>query len=888
MDTTLLATKLYVPPPCLTFMPRPRLVADLSQALTRCLTLISAPAGYGKTTLVSSWLRETGVTSAWLSLDEGDNDLARFMSYFLAALQTALPSVRAVLPGRFEAIQPAPVDALMKGLINEITSHAGPFVLVLDDFQFIVSQAVLDVLTFLIEHAPPQLHLLLLSRTDPFGLPLARLRLRNQLLDIRADHLRFNPREAAAFLNDVMDLHLSADDTSAMEARTEGWVAGLHLAALSMHGCPDTHRFVAAFTGSHYYIMDYLVEEVLKFQPEGVRSFLLQTSILERLCGPLCNAVIQADDGQAMLETLKQANLFLIPLDDERRWYRYHHLFADVLNRRLAHLFPQQLPQLHQRASLWFEQNGYIAEAIQHALLAGDKPHAIDLIVQNGCNLLMRGEMNMLARWLTAIEGDIPFHPWLAILKAWTLALSGRLERVELILHSAEQQLATLERSTEVLIMLGTAAAARAHAANAQGNTRLAIDSARKALELLPGDNSFSCGIRSVATSILGDACWISGDFEEARRTYAQAVAIGVTADDSYSAIIASVDLADVQLEQGLLHQAARTCADILRMTSGPDGQELPLADRAYAGLGRVAYERNQLDAAEQHFQQCLRLCQQWGDQYSQAASGVMLARLELARCRPEQAQAAIRSAEPLIVAAGIDNRRSNWLKYALARLWLTQGEVTKARQLVQQGDLATGDEIPYPQEPAAMLQLRLLLTEGDYAAALTLSERLLQQAERTNRLARMIELLNLQALACQGQKEPIQAMAALGRAVALAQPEEYIRVFLDEGEALARLLYQFRVRHSEAGYVAELLAAMSSSPNRPQPPAQALIDPLSARELEVLQLIAAGHSNQEIAARLVISDKTVKRHISNIYDKLAAKSRTQALALAREIGLLT
>jgi LuxR family transcriptional regulator, maltose regulon positive regulatory protein len=892
MYTTLLATKFYIPPLCPTYMPRPRLITALSQALTRRLTLVSAPAGYGKTTLVSSWLRETDVTSTWLSLDESDNDPTRFLSYLFAALQTAIPSIRAVLPSILTAVQPALFDAHLKLLIKEITDHTGPLVLVLDDFQVIHSQPVLEALTFLIEYMPPQMHLLLLTRTDPFGLPLSRLRLRNQLLDIRADHLRFTPREVAVFLNDVMGLHLSADDTSAMDMRTEGWVAGLQLAALSMQDCPDTHRFVSAFTGSHYYIMDYLADEVLKLQPEEVRTFLLQTSILERMCGPLCRAVVETDmagppDGQAMLEALKRANLFLIPLDDERRWYRYHHLFADVLNRRLEHLFPQLLPALHQRASLWYEQNGCLTEAIQHALQAGDKPRMIQMVEQNGCSLLMRGEVTTLARWLAALESEIPLNPWLSILEAWTLTLSGRLERVEHILQSAEQQLKPLERTIETQIMLGTAAAARAHYANVQGKTRLATDSARQALELLPDNNSFSCDIRSVATAILGDACWIGGNFDEARQTYAQAVSISVTAGDIYSAIIAYVDLADVQMEQGQLHQATWTYAEIMRMAARPDRQELPLVHRAYAGMGRVFYEWNQLDAAEQHFQNCVRLGQQWSDPESQLAGCIMLAWLEFARGHPDYAQAVIRSAEELAVGARLVFKQSYWVKYALARLWLTQGEVAKARQLVPQGSLSSDGEIPYPQEPAFLLKLRMLLTEGDCTAALTLSERLLRQAERTNRLARVIELLNLQSLAYWGRHETSQAMTTLERAVALAQPEGYIRVFLDEGEALAKLLYRVRVSHVEAGYVAKLLAAITSSPSGPQPVARSLIEPLSARELEVLRLMAAGYSNQEIAVKLVISEKTVKRHISNIYDKLAARSRTQALSLAREVGLL-
>ncbi|UCC88337.1 MAG: AAA family ATPase, partial [Anaerolineales bacterium] len=415
MHTTLLTTKLYVPLPSETLVLRPRLTAALSNALTHCLTLVSAPAGYGKTTLVSNWLRtltcdpspaegegRVEVRAAWLSLDEGDNDPISFLHYLLSALQRIVPSLRVDLVGTLQGMQPTQFDALMSLLVNEVTEGAAPFVLVLDDFHVIQAQPILEMVTFLLEHMPPQMHLVLLSRSDP-PLPLARLRARNQLVDIRADQLRFTLDEIAVFLNQVMGLKLSADHIAAMEARTEGWIAGLQLAAVSMQGLTDLHHFVSAFTGSHYYIMDYLTEEVLKSQPEWVRFFLLQTSILDRMCGPLCDALLTADEERriasrdqgpsssalppsstSVLEYLERANLFLIPLDDERRWYRYHHLFSDMLKRRLEHLFPHQLPELHRRASHWYEQNGFVSEATQHALLAGDRHRATQLVEQHG------------------------------------------------------------------------------------------------------------------------------------------------------------------------------------------------------------------------------------------------------------------------------------------------------------------------------------------------------------------------------------------------------------------------------------------------------------------------------------------------------------------------
>ncbi len=414
---------------------RPRLSDLLNAGLDRALILVSAPAGYGKTSLASRWLKESKIPFAWLSLDSSDNDPNRFLQYLLAALLPIAPGLENDLPGMLQGIQPTQFENVINQLANELASVSDPFVLVLDDFHVIQSEADLKILTYLLEHLPNQMHLAILTRTDP-PLPLARLRARGQLLDIRADHLRFTQDEIAAFLNEAMGLRLSASDLSAMEKRTEGWIASLQLAALSMQGSKDIHAFVSAFTGSHHYVMDYLVEEVLKLQPKKVSNFLLQTSILDRLYGPLCEAVVDVDnagpmDGQAMLESLEEMNLFTIPLDDERHWYRYHHLFSDVLRKRLEHQSRPVLPELHRRASQWYEKNGFITESIQQAITAGDQDRAAKLIEDNGCLLLISGDVTSLLNWADAIDFQAENRPWLAIQKAWALALTGDLERVE-------------------------------------------------------------------------------------------------------------------------------------------------------------------------------------------------------------------------------------------------------------------------------------------------------------------------------------------------------------------------------------------------------------------------------------------------------------------------
>ena len=448
-------------------------------------------------------------------------------------------------------------------LVNELASSSDPLVLVLDDFHTIHSEAVINILAYLIDHLPPRMHLTILTRTDP-PLPLSRLRVRNQLLDIRAEQLRFSQDEIAAFLNEGMGLTLSANDISALETRTEGWIAGLQLAAVSMQSSEDIHAFISAFTGSHHYVMDYLVDEVLKLQPKNISTFLLQTSILDRLCGSLCDAVVQADtmnnmDGQTLLEVLEEKNLFVIPLDNERHWYRYHHLFADVLRKRLEHSYPQLIPELHNHASQWYEQNGFISESIQQSIAAGNQDRAAQLIEQNGCFLLMSGEVATLLNWADAIDFQSENHPWLAIQKAWALALTGDLDRIEPTLRVPEELLAPLEPTVEVRTMQGTIAAARAHCANLQGDTLSAAKYARQALDLLPDCSSISQSIRSVATSILGDSSWLNGNLEDATRAYTEAIRIGREAGNLHMVIIANSNLADILMEQGQLHKAIDT-----------------------------------------------------------------------------------------------------------------------------------------------------------------------------------------------------------------------------------------------------------------------------------------------------------------------------------------
>ena len=901
MDTTPLATKLHTPPICQLLVLRPRLTAALSKSLNGSLTLVSAPAGYGKSTLVTNWLREIDIPSTWLSLDEGDNDPIRFLQYFITALQKIVPTVRPDLLVVLQEKHPDPFAVLLNIIINEFDRYAAPFVLVLDDFHTIQAQPVLEIITYLLDHAPSQMHLVILTRTDPL-LPLSRLRVRNQLAEIRADQLHFTREEIATYLNEAIGLRLSTDDIAALEERTEGWIAGLQLAAIAMQSHiamqdgKDIHSFIAAFTGSHYYIMDYLVEEVLALQSESVRSFLMYTSILDRMCGSLCNAVIEVDapgiiDGQLLLETLEQNNLFLIPLDDEQHWYRYHHLFADVLIRHLEKQFPGKLPNLHLRASQWFEQNGFIPEAIQHSLAAGDRDHATHLIEQNGVSLLIRGEVITLLKWMEAVDPYSKTHPWFYIFKAWAFALSGNLDRVDEMLLAAEELISRLEPTQDIRMMQGTIAAARAYRANLQGEAKIAADFARQALGFLPDINITSLSLRTVAYALLGDASSMSGNLDEAREAYTEAAEIGQVAGDVHLTIVNNSNLANVLIEQGSLRQAAGIYSDTLQIATRPDGQKSIIAGRVYGELSQVYYEWNHLDDAFQYAQQCLTLCRQWGNMDQQAVGYVMLARLEHLQNHPGNVQEAMEAAEHLVNRFNLAPKYSVWVMSALARLSILQGNLEKASQFVYQSgidEVSTHDEseIPYQQEPIVLILVRLLMAKGEFNAALALSQRLLQKAETGKRIGRIIEVLVLQSLAFQGKKDMDQALEALKKAFSLAQPEGYCRVFLDEGEPMLKLIFQAKAHRIGASFATELLFALGETPGKEPPPAQFLIEPLTARELEVLKLIEAGYSNQDIADKLVISMPTVKRHISNIYAKLGVESRTQAVSLGRELKL--
>ena len=873
MPDDLLQTKLHVPRLRPFLVPRPHLIKALNQGLAGKLTLISAPAGFGKTTLVSSWidtlqtenatLPPLSTQIAWLSLDKNDHVPARFLSYIIAALQRVDPHIGVSARSMLQA-SPLPVPTLLTALLNDIAARPDPLVLVLDDYHVIDAQPIDEALAFLLDHMPPQLHLVITTREDP-NLPLARLRVRGQLTAVRASDLRFDLAEAAVFLRQTMGLDLSEDNIAALEARTEGWVAGLQLASISLQGRQhDAADFIDAFTGSHRFVLDYLVEEVLHRQSESVQRFLLQTSILDRLCGPLCDAVCLSTDGQATLEALDRANLFLIPLDNERRWYRYHHLFVEFLRQRLQQQYPNNIAEHEIRASEWYEDNGYEIEAFQHAVAANDVQRAERLVEGEGTPMHFRGAGAYVLNWLASLsKTELDASPSLWVIYASTLLFVGQHLAVEQKLQAAEAALQDSGSDDKTKDLIGRIASLRATMAVIQNDVETIIAESLRAQKYLHPDNLI---YRISATWALGVAYQFQGNRAAASRAFTKTISIG---GDSIYVIAATINLGNIQESDNQLTLAAKTYENSLHLAGDPPQ---PIACEGFLGLARIHYEWNELDAAEQYGQQCFQMTQQMDNVDSFVSYGIFLSRLMLARGDVPDAVTVLDEVEEFVHHNNFEFRMPSVADAQVLAL-LREGSVEKAAQLTRMHDL------PFSQA-------RVHLAEGDSASALAILERLCQQAK--DQPDERLKVAVLQAIAYQANGELDKALQALRDALMLAEPDGFMRIFLDEGAVMAQLLSDAMAQGMMPGYVSKLLAVFEAEKQESDLPLpQALIDPLSERELEVLALVAAGLKNKEIAEQLFISLNTVLYHIKNIYDKLGVRKRTLAIIKARELDLL-
>src|SRR5499427_436661 len=895
----LVATKFHVPRAG--FVPRPRLLARLAEGIGRGLTVVGTPAGFGKTTMLGDWARRSRRSVAWLSLDAGDNDPARFWRYVVAALEQVRPGADAPVMELLRGPSRPPLEAVATAVINELTivPEEGEVALLLDDYHLIEAPPVHQSVTFLLDRLPPGLRVVLSSRADP-PLPLARLRARGQLTELRAADLRFTLAETAAFLREVTGLDLPPASVAALQDRTEGWAAGVQLAALSLHGHADPAGFIGAFAGSNRYVLDYLTEEVLAGQPEQVLRFLLETSVLDRLCGPLCDAVTGRTGSQALLEELERANLFVVPLDEVRRWWRYHHLFADLLRARLADELPARVPELHRAAAAWHAEHGFADDAVRHAMAAGETGWAARLVEQHVETLLGASEGATLDRWLSALPvAAVRARPRLCLAQAVAAIVGGRLEEVEPLLASAERAFAaagdephepSIGRAWSVLANVPAAIAfLRADLARWRGDPARAADCDRQALRHL-GEEDWL--LRSQVAWNLAGVDWLRGRLAQAEHALAELAAERQAASEGYLAMRVYYELGLVQRARGCLGAALHTYQQALQTTGGA-GQEPPFAGMAHVGAAEVLYERDELPAAHEHAAQGVALCRQLAYTQPLATGLALLARIRWAQGDAAGALDAIGQAERVGLSpqiAALHNPVPAWR----ARLLLASGEVAAAARWASRRGLRADDEPAYPREREYLALARVLLAEHDPGQALGLLDRLHAKAAAQQRTGSIIEAAALRALALAGSGDLAAASASLAEALALAAPEGYIRVFADEGAPMARLVGRLTAaqraglvvfpRPVPQRYLDRLIRAFQPAAAPPAARGTAmtgLAEPLSDRELEVLRLLAAGKSNQQIADELVVTLATVKKHVGHILGKLTAGNRTQAVARA-------
>ena len=907
----LLATKLHVPSRRPGFVPRPRLVGRLEEGLARGLVLVCAPAGSGKTALLADWARHGGRPVAWLSLDVGDNDPTRFWRYAVAALGQARPGIGELAGPVLGLLEASSPDGLVMALINELAAdpREDEVLLVLDDYHLIDSQPVHGSLLFLLEHVPPGLRIVLASRSDP-PLPLARLRAGGQLAELRAAELRFTADEAAALLREAIGADLPGTAVAALTARTEGWAAGLQLAGLSLRGQADTAAFVAAFSGSHRYVLDYLTGEVLERQNPQVREFLLETSVLERLTGELCDAVTGRAGSQAMLADIERAGLFLVPLDEVRGWWRYHHLFADLLRARLQAEQPGRVQALHRAAAAWCEEHNLADDAVRHTLAAGEAAWAARLVERHVEELLGRSEGVTLRRWLSALPAEsVRARPRLYLAQAYSAAQGFQLEALEALLDDAERAFAVSgdepyepslgsPQGDSVLANVPAGIAfLRASLARLRGDAALAVGYNRQALAHLGDDDWF---MRSFVHWSRAVTDWLDDRLGPAERGLAEVLAERRAVGALFAGFLPMrvwYDLGEVQRAQGNLDAALATCRQALD-TFGESSQTA-LTGPAHVGLAQVLYERNELTAALDHATRGVTLCRHLAFTSALATGLAIVARIRHAQGDAAGALAAMGEAGQAGLSPQVITL-FNPVPSQRARLLLAQGDTAAAARWTQQRGLRPDDEPGYPQEREYLVLARVLLAQDRPGQALTLLDRLLARAATGGRIGSVIEIRALQALAHQASRDEPAAMAALVEALTLSCPQGHVRVFADEGPPmgalLGRLVAAHRAKQAPArpipfSCLARLVQAFDGKLNaaaalRPELGAvPGLIEPLTGRELEVLRLLAAGRSNQRIAHNLVVALNTVKKHVTHVLGKLGAANRTDAPAPLRRLN---
>ena len=921
MELTLLATKFYIPPLRPDLIPRSRLIDRLNEGLSvgHCLTLVSAPAGFGKTTLVSEWAAACDRKLAWLTLDQDHNAPFTFMGYFVAALQIVDRQIGQGLVDALQSSQPPSIDSMIIGLVNEIADHSRPFILVMDDYHLIENSEIHRVMAFLLDHMPESMHLVLVTRVEP-PLPIAKLRGRGMLTELHREDLRFTEQEVADLFNQVIGLGLTEREIESLRYRTEGWIAGLQMAAFALQGMISARggtsagQFIESLAVSDRYVLDYLVEEVLQSQPEQVQRFLSATSILEQLCASLCDTILVEQSAahragqdaeastleastrsQQILEYLQRANLFVIPLDSDGIWFRYHRLFADLLRRRLYRENGVSIAALHKRASDWYEAHGYVPSAIDHALDAEDYDRAGRLIESTAENSLSRSEMSTLLDWLGALPDSAKrSRPALFLYHAWVKFLGGHsLDQVDALLKQAEMH-------DQNKALSGELSALRASLAIMEGEIDSSIQLANEALHSLPEERVY---LRGLAIRNLGSAHELRGNLAPAISAFEQAVRLDQRAGNIVGAVVGLTKLAELSAIQGRLNEAYELYQQALDVGVDRSGNFLPITGRALIGMGSILREWNQLEAGEKVLRDGIELVRRWTHVWA-IGGYIGLARVRQAQGDPSAANEAVRTASRLAIEFDASEVDDLVVSLVRIRLWLQQGRIELARTWYADrdrtgvapvggvGEVLVGVPTSYAlNEMEIITRARLYLAQGQFLDAERLLVPLQKEEEELGRNGALIEILVLRALIAQRKEDREQAVSYLERAISLAEADGYVRIFLDEGPPMTRLLHLAASIGSATAYTGKILAQykpdpMSIGAGLPDD-AVPIVEPLSDREVEILQLISKGLSNQEVADRLYISLRTVKWHSSNIYQKLGVRNRTQAVNKARGLGLI-
>ena len=884
MTSQILTTKLFVPSPGPYQVSRPRLLTQLQSGSTNKLTIISAPAGYGKTTLISEWINQAKIPFAWISLDQHDNDLKRFLSYIIASLQSIRIEVDNQIFNPYQSQQLDHFTTILIPLINQISAAVRRFALVLDDYHLIQSQEIHEALTYLIDNLPQKMRLVIATRTDP-PLRLAQLRACGELCEIRSEDLRFTIEEATLFLNRSIGLNLAPSDITTLSEKTEGWITGLQLAAISLQKHLDKHKFVAAFAGDDRYIADYLLDEALRHQPIHIQTFLLQTSILDRLSAPLCDAVIGRVDSHGILMEIERANLFLLPIDNQRHWYRYHHLFAELLKNRLMRTMTNKISDLYQRTSAWHEGEGLISQAAFYALEGGDLKGVSRLVEGNSFALVDTSELTVLSKQLDILPTDVfRTDPWITLAKAWVRAFTGQWDTVEPLLNAIEKMIEGIDEPDSRRI-LGRVNSLKVYIAGSMGNFQDSIKLAQKALDQLPKDDFTT---RGFTLSLMGNRHRDKGNLRTAVKLLNEAVLVARTANDRIMSVMTLCRLVAAQRMIGSLNQAEGTCQEALELAEeyhSRTGKTLPILPYAQFRMGEILYEKNDLENAFNFVQDGLSLSRNWGH-FDVLLLGLRIkTNILLGKGDKEGALDSFQKRSQVVQRL---RPQAKWRNLALeADIRLTFGNLGWVDDWAASNELDIQDEIRYQDYYFYFILLRFLMAKEKLVESEILLNRLLDLVECSDAAARIIDLLAMHAVIFFENGNLDDALVVLNQALDLAAPEGFVRKFLNLGEPMAQLLYQAALKGIRPEFCNQILGQFSTTLKTGVTPHDEQFGQLSDREIEVLKFIAQGSTNQEIAQELILSLHTVKSHARNIYSKLGVKNRTEAVARARLLGLL-